>query len=86
LLVASLTVIVLTWFVLDSISNGLSAKLMAFEREPSQGWGYWYWFFIKRNMWGILGTLAILLLLACLVVWGWVAFVRDVRRKRVLHS
>jgi hypothetical protein len=82
LLVATLVVLILSWIAFSMVTNGISDKLMGFEQEPAQGWNYWWWFYFKRSLWGILGTAAILLALAGLVAWGWVAFVRDVRRNR----
>jgi hypothetical protein len=78
---ASALVFAGTWVAYHTIDDGLSAQMMGFEREPAQGWGYWKWHFIKRNMWGILGTVAILLGFAAMVFWGWLALVRDVRRR-----
>lgn len=82
LLLATLVVIALMWVVASMVSSGLSADMMGFEQEPSQGWNYWRWYYLKQSFWGILGSAGILLLLACLVAWGWVAFVRDIRRKQ----
>lgn len=81
LLLATLILAIAAWLVVTSVSNGLSANLMTFEQEPAQGWGYWRWHFIKRSMWGILGTIAILVGVASVVLWGWVALIRDVRRR-----
>lgn len=80
LLVATLVIVILSWIAFNMVTNGISDKLMGFEREPSQGWNYWWWFYFKRSLWGILGTASILLALAGLVVWGWIALVRDLRR------
>jgi hypothetical protein len=80
LLAATLVVVILSWIAFSVVTNGISDKLIGFEREPAQGWNYWWWFHFKRNLWGILGTVAILLALAGLVAWGWLAFVRDLRR------
>lgn len=81
LLLATSILVIAVWLVFTSISNGISANLMTFEQEPAQGWGYWRWHFIKRSMWGIIGTIAILIGFASLVLWGWIALVRDVRRR-----
>jgi len=59
--------------------------MMGFEQEPALGWNYWRWYNIKRSLWGILGIAGILLALAGLVAWGWVAFVRDVKRSHKLQ-
>lgn len=74
-------VLILAWAVYTVIADGLSSQMMGFEKEPAQGWAYWRWFYLKRSMWGILGTAGILLALAGLVAWGWIAFIRDVRQK-----
>ncbi|HCN78389.1 MAG TPA: hypothetical protein DIT13_14490 [Verrucomicrobiales bacterium] len=81
LMLATVLVLISTWAAYTFIADGLSAQMMGFEREPAQGWAYWRWFYLKRSMWGILGTAGILLVFGALVAWGWVAFVRDVRRK-----
>ena len=81
LLLATLILAIATWLVLTSVSNGLSANLMTFEQEPAQGWAYWRWHFIKRSIWGILGAVAILLGFAFMVLWGWLALLRDLRRR-----
>ena len=86
LLVATLVVLILSWIAFSIVSNGISDKLMGFEREPAQGWNYMWWFYFKRQLWGILGSAGILLTLAGLVAWGWVAFVRDVKRSHKLQS
>jgi hypothetical protein len=54
---------------------------MTFEQEPAQGWAYWRWHFIKRSIWGILGAVAILLGFAFMILWGWLALLRDLRRR-----
>jgi len=59
--------------------------MVGFEQEPALGWNYWRWYYIKRSLWGILGSAGILLALAGLVAWGWVAFVRDVKRSHKLQ-
>lgn len=84
LLLATTILAIAAWLVFTSVCNGISAKLMTFEQEPAQGWAYWRWHFIKQSMWGILGTVAILLGFAAVVSWGWLALVRDVRRKHNL--
>lgn len=80
LLAATLVVVILSWIAYSMVTNGISDKLMGFEREPAEGRNYWWWFYFRRGFWGILGTAAIPLTLAGLVAWGWVAFVRDMRR------
>lgn len=81
LMIASALVLLAMWAAYTFISDGLSAQMMGFEREPAQGWSYWRWYYLKRSMWGILGTAGILLALGGLVLWGWIALVRDVRHK-----
>lgn len=78
--VASIFVGLFLWLAFSTILNGLSADLMGFEQEPAQGWNYWRWFFIKRNLSGILGTVGIPTALGVLVVWRWIALARDIRR------
>lgn len=82
LVVASLFVVFLGWLVLSIISDGLSAQLMTFEQEPAQGWNYWRWFFIKRNLGGILVAPGIVLVLGGVVVWRWIRFARDLASHR----
>ncbi len=37
LLLASMLLAAISWLVVDSIQNGVSANLMGFEREPPEG-------------------------------------------------
>ncbi len=69
------------WFVYTLIADGLSAQMMGFEQEPAEGWAYWRWFFLKRSMWSLLGTAGFFLMIGALIAWGWVAAIRDFRRK-----
>jgi hypothetical protein len=69
------------WFVYTLIADGLSSQMMGFEREPAEGWAYWRWFYLKRSMWGLLGTAGLFLVIGALIAWGWVAAIRDFRRK-----
>lgn len=77
----TLVLLVSAWAVYGLIDDGLSSQMMGFEREPAQGWAYWRGYFLKRSMWGILGTAGIFLGLGALIAWGWVAAIRDFRRK-----
>ena len=81
LVLASALVIAVAWATYNYIDDSLSAQMMGFEREPAQGWVYWRWHFIKRSIWGIGGAVAVLLGFAFVVLWGWVALVRDLRRR-----
>lgn len=62
------------------IENGLSAQMMGFESEPAEGWAYWRWYFIKRSIWGIFGTIATLVIFSLSVLWGWLSFFRALKR------
>lgn len=83
--VATLFVLLLAWLEFTLVSNGLDATLMGFESEPLQGYNYWRWFFIKRNLFGIAAPAGIIAILAGVVLWGWVAFVRDFARGRYIE-
>lgn len=71
LLLASILLAIITWLTVESIQNGISAHLTGFESEPQEGWDYWRWFFIKRNLTGILIALSTLVALWVFVGWGW---------------
>jgi hypothetical protein len=81
LMIATALLFISAWTAYNLTDDGLSAQMMGFEREPSQGWAYWRWFYLRRSMWSILGTAGILLAFTVLVAWGWIALIRDVRRK-----
>ena len=38
---ASAVVVAVSLFGFSIVSEGIDAKLMTFESEPAQGWGYW---------------------------------------------
>jgi len=80
-LAASLAIVILSFLAVSLVSDGLSAHMMSFEKEPVEGWNHWRWFFLKRSLPGILGTAAILLALAGLILWGWIAFIRALSRE-----
>jgi hypothetical protein len=81
LMIATMLLFISAWTAYNLTYDGISAQMMGFEREPSQGWAYWRWFYLRRSMWSILGTAGILFVFAALVAWGWIAFVREVLRK-----
>lgn len=81
LLMASIFIVFLSWFVYNLMSDGLAANMMRFESEPSQGWDYWRWYFIKHSLGGVFVAAAIILALAGLVMWGWISLVRDLTRQ-----
>jgi hypothetical protein len=83
LFVATLVVLILSWAAFSTVSSGLSNRLIAsFEKTPVEGYDYWRWIYFKEHLPEHLVVAAILLALAGLVAWGWVAFVRDVRRNQ----
>ena len=69
------------WVAYSFIADGLSAQMMGFEREPVQGVAYWRCYYLKRSIWGILGTVGVLVVFAALVIYGWVVFMRDVKQR-----
>lgn len=81
LVLASALVIAAAWVTYRSIDDGLSAQMMGFEREPAPSREYWQWHFMKRSIWSIGGAVAILLGFAFVVLWGWAALLRDLRRR-----
>ena len=81
LMLLTLSLLTSAWGVYTLIDDGLSAQMMGFEQEPAQGRAYWHWYFLKRNMGGILGTAGIFLVFGAIVTWGWIAAIRDFRRK-----
>jgi hypothetical protein len=81
LILATVLLFISARIVYTLTADGLTDQMMGFEREPSQGWTYWRWFYLKRSIWSILGIAGILLAFAVLVAWSWIALVRDVRRK-----
>ena len=80
--IASLFVFTLVVLNFKIISDGLDAKLMGFEAEPSQGWNYWRWYFIKRSLGGILGSFGIIAVFGGVVLWGWFAWVKALRNRK----
>ncbi len=83
LLGATLVVVILAWAAFSMVSSGLSNRLIAnFEKTPVEGYDYWRWIYFKENLPEHLVVAAILLALAGLVSWGWIAFVRDIRRNQ----
>lgn len=82
LLALSIFFLGLVVFVVGTVSDGLDAHLMKFEAEPVEGWDYWRWFYLKRNLGGIAVTAIALLVFGCLVAWGWVRLGRAVLGNR----
>lgn len=87
LLVATLVVLTLSLAAFNMVSDGISNRLIAnFEQDPVEGYDYWRWIYFKEHLFEHLVVAGILLTLAGLVAWGWVAFVRDVMRNHKLQS
>ena len=87
LLVASLVVLILSWVAVSMVSSGISNRLIAaFEKTPVEGYDYWRWVYFKEHLFEHLVVATILLALAGLVAWGWVAFVRELKRSHKLQS
>ena len=70
------------FIVFQLISDGLSSQMMGFEREPAGGWAYWRWYFLKREIWGILGAFVIFLIFTGLVARAWVRLIRELSRNK----
>lgn len=81
LVTASLLCALLFWNSYLSICAQISSNLVGFERDPPLGRDYWWWFFFKQDFDRVVRSLTIPAVFAAVLVWKWVAFIRDVRRK-----
>lgn len=76
LLLASVLLLVCTWFVVEMVRDGISARMMTFESEPQEGWDYWRWYYIKRTLFDNLTTWGVFAALWAFLCWGWIRLLK----------
>jgi multidrug efflux pump subunit AcrB len=63
-------VVMIAWFFYTIVRDGISAQMMTFESEPSQGWEYWRSMYRNEALRGWAAPMVFTALVLGTLVWG----------------
>jgi len=63
-----------SYFYYIIVDTGIESKLMSFESEPIEGWGFWYCYFIKTKFWELFIPVVFLVLIGLLLIKSWILY------------